>query len=111
MKRVKEWLGITSPSAAVIAEADAETRRLVRILNGQGFREYERPQGVRGTKDLPEYRVTDYWDGRDVDEGFTFSRATADAMLAGAVDQAYGAELHVRTDGDWQLIERREPSE
>jgi hypothetical protein len=87
--------------------ADIERRRTERILNGGGFREYERPEDLRGTADMPEYRVTDYWDGHPVDEGFTFSKEHAAASMAAGFDQAYDVELHVRTDGDWQLIEKR----
>ena len=108
MKSIRKWLGIESPSALDIAKAEAENRRALRILEGGAFREHERPEGMRGTAGLPEYRVTDIWDGHPVDEGFTFDRVRADAIMAAAIDQAYDAELHVRTDGDWQLIERRE---
>lgn len=108
MKDIRQWLGISSPSQAASVMADIERGRVERILAGAGFREYERPEGIRGTADLPEYRITDYWDGHAVDEGFTFSRDHAERSMTAALEQAYDVELHVRTDGDWSLVERRE---
>ena len=108
MNRIKKWLGIVSPSVEVNELADMERRRIERILKGAGFRDYERPEGLRGTADMPEYRITDFWGGCPVDEGFTFSKEHAAASMAGGFDQAYDVELHVRTDGDWRLLERRE---
>lgn len=105
---IKKWLGIDSPSVEVNVLADIERRRIERILKGAGFRDYERPEGLRGTADMPEYRTMDFWDGHPVDEGFTFSREHAMASMAAGFDQAYDVELHVRTDGDWVLLDRRE---
>jgi len=105
---LKQSFGIGSPSREVVRNAEAENRwaeeRLQRILQGAEFREYERPIGLRGSAERPEYRIVDIWDGREVDEGFTFSLDHAKESVKSSIDQAYDVELYVREDGDWRLL-------
>ncbi len=74
----------------------------------RGFREYERRPGERGSPGITEYRVVDIWDGRAVDEWFTFDMEHAERGFAGALEQAYDAELWSREGGEWELIKREQ---
>lgn len=78
----------------------------VRISNGDAFRDYERPDGIRGDDGVREYRVSSIWDGRVVDELFTFSRQRADEMVQLEIDQAYDVALYDREAGGWRLIQK-----
>lgn len=83
------------------------------ITPGEMFREYERPEGLRGSTNCPEYRIRaldcdEYF--ASVDDLFTFDPLRAEYCFQRVLED-YGAGFSIRLDGEWELIKRQVPAD